>query len=325
MIDVKVINTIAIGEDRINHAVFRREKGYLKLLNYSYFDFDFNDIDRFKLIAKDLKSFSDRDLFTNITFVARETIKEIFPIKGNPKDVKMDVIEHIKDAYMVELADFYFDYTISSVEDLMVCYAVLFPKKIGEVIFRDLTKEGFKLITAETDCDSYKRGILKLRDENHFLLLHIRRLDSVFMIFKDGVMMLERQVINGFSDLVDGISLQMGITPENAEEHLVNKGLDKMKNGDDEYAIVASVVDRLSMQIQRTLDLYFQTYRGGPPSNIIITGMGVKIPDLDKYISELFALPAFKESFMKLMGTEIDLDFKRLDYLDAMICLGLEE
>ncbi len=325
MIDIKVINTIAVGENNINHAVLRREKGHLKLLNYSYFDIDTNDMDSFKLIAKEIKSFADRDLFTHITFAARDIIKEIFPIKGNPKDFKLEVIEHIKNTYMVDLVDFNFDYTISQVDDFFVCYTALAPKKISEVIFRDLSKEGFKLISAETDCDSYKRGILKLTNESHFMQLHIRMFDSVFMIFKNGVLMLERQIINGLSDLVENLSLQKGVSIDEAEETLLKIGVDKNRLSEEDLNIITSVIDRLSMQVQRTLDLYFQTYRGEPPSSIIVTGYGSRIPEFDRYISELFAMPVYKESFTKLMETDIEIDFKKLNLLEAMICAGLEE
>jgi len=325
MIDIKIINTIAIGENQINHAVFKKEKNILKLINYSYFDFDTNDMDRFKLIAKDIKSFADKDLFTYITFTTRDTIKEIFPIIGNPKDFKLEIIEHLKQTYLVDLTEFNFDYTISNIDDYFVCYAAMIPKNISEAIFRDLNKEGFKLITAETDCDSFKRGIIRLRNEEHFIHLHIRKNDSIFMIFKNGILMLERQVMNGLSDLIDNLSLQMNIDPTSAEEYLMKNGLDKNKNNEENFAIISSVSDRISVQIQRTLDMYFQTYRGEPPTTIVLTGFGSIIPDFDRYISELFALPTFRDTFFKFMETDIDIDFKRFDFLNEMICLGLWE
>lgn len=325
MIDIKVINTIAIGENSLNHAVFKREKDHLKLLNYSFFEFDTNDMDRFKLIAKDLKSYADKDLFTYITFTTRDTIKEIFPIRGNPKDFKLEVIEHLKATYMVDLVDFNFDYAIFHIDDIHVCYAGMIPKKISEVIFRDLSKEGFKIISAETDCDSYKRGILKLTRENHFMQLHIRLYDSVFMIFKNGVLMLERQIINGLADLVENLSIQKGVTPEEAEDIILNVGFDNTKVSEEDIPVITSVIDRLSMQVQRTLDLYFQTYRGEPPTVMLVTGYGYKIPEFDRYLAELFAMPVYKETFAKLMETDIEIDLKKLHLLDAMICAGLEE
>ncbi|MCX8084974.1 MAG: hypothetical protein N3C60_08655 [Calditerrivibrio sp.] len=325
MIDINVINTIAIGENEINHAVFKKVKDGLKLLNYSYFPFDTNEMDNFKTIAREIKSYSDKDLFTYLTFTSRDIIKDVFPIKGKPKDLKMEVINRIKENYMIELTDFNFDYTLTPMEEMHICYAALIPKKISETIFKDLTKEGFKLITAETDCDSLSRGISKITNYDHFVNLHIRQDDSIFIIYKNGIMTLERQVMNGFNDVVNNLALTASIEPSQAMELLVKKGLDRNKTEDQEYSNISSAIDRVSVQIQRTFDLYFQTYRAEPPNTIVLTGYGNSIPDLDLYFSNIFGIPVFKENLLKFLTSDIEIDYEKLKFLELMVCLGLEE
>ncbi|MCA1927692.1 MAG: hypothetical protein LDL09_04665, partial [Calditerrivibrio sp.] len=100
---INLVNTIVIGENRVEHGLFKRGKKDIELLNFSYFKFDLNDLDSFKLIANNMRDFSDKDRFTLISFSLRDMIKDVFPIKGNPKDLKMDIYNHLRDTYMVDL------------------------------------------------------------------------------------------------------------------------------------------------------------------------------------------------------------------------------
>lgn len=319
---INLVNTIIIGEDRIEHGLFKRGKKDIELLNFSHFKFDVNDVESFKLIANSIKDFSDKDKFTLISFSLRDMIKDIFPVKGNPKDLKMDIYNHLMDTYMVDIVDYNIDYSVSYLDDLTVVYSAMLNKSFSEPIFKALQKEGFKMITAETDCDSLARICKLLVSDPHYLHLHIRKSDSNALIIKDGKMLLERYIKNGIDDIIENLSISMGIENRDAESIIFDKGFDENKVSENELEFLTSSIDRLTIQIQRTLDLYFQTYRFEPVSSIILTGEGTKIPYLDKYWSNIFAMPVRKEFFSKFVTSNIDESIENLNYFSEMIGLG---
>ncbi|MEF3254440.1 MAG: pilus assembly protein PilM [Deferribacterales bacterium] len=321
---LKFVNSIVIGEDRIEHGLFKKIKGGVELINFSYFSFDFNDVDKISLIANELKNYTDKDRYTFICFAMRDIIKDILPFKGKSKDIKLEIFDHLKETYMVELSEYNLDYTVNEVDEMNIVYAVMIYKELSDTIYKALIKNGFKLLTAETDCDSLMRSsILLVPDEEFYLHVHIRGTDTTMFILKNNKIMLERHVKEGWDDIIDLFSNAMSLDIEGAENILVDKGFDRNKTNEKELDAITNAVDKLTIQVQRTMDLYFQTYRSENVSSIVISGRGIDIPDLDRYWSEIFAMQVKKVNIGKLAKVNIDFDIRKLNYLDEMVGLGL--
>ncbi|MDD5774164.1 MAG: type IV pilus assembly protein PilM [bacterium] len=103
-------------------------------------------------------------------------------------------------------------------------------------------------------------------------------------IVKGQSLLFNRQVSIGGNSITAILSQDLRINIKEAEELKKNKQ-DLMSVNAREFAIIRPVLERISLEIERSFD-YFSMSVGGKAKNIFISGGGAKLNGLDKFLSE---------------------------------------
>lgn len=108
-------------------------------------------------------------------------------------------------------------------------------------------------------------------------------------IVKGQSLLFNRQVSIGGNSVTNILSQDLRLNIKEAEELKKNKQ-DLISANMREFAIIRPVLERISLEIERSFD-YFSMSVGGKAKNIFISGGGAKLVGLDKFLSESLKMP----------------------------------
>ena len=99
-----------------------------------------------------------------------------------------------------------------------------------------------------------------------------------------------------------------------------------MDNLDFEKSNVTDAFDKLTIELQRTIDFYNSQFRNEPVRKLILTGKFHKINGVDKYLSRLFTIQADKFNGLKkfFVNTEIN-TVEKMTFLQEILGTSLRE
>lgn len=323
------INTLIIGDNQIDHCIFTNKKNALVLKGLSSHDFTFENIDDLPHIISDIKENAGKNKYLYIIIIAKEIIKNVNVFQQNIKNPRSQILNFLKEDFEISLADYYIDYMVKQQDDTNIAYSAAIPRSMCDRIMEVISAEGFKTLGMETDTNALFRLGENILGNKTFLHLHVRNIDCTLYISSNNVILVERELNIGIREIVSSIQSNAGVEEEKARETLFEFGLNSENETEEEenkFNAISEAVDKISLEIQRTIDYYSQQFNSGEMQHILITGDILKIPNYGKYIQNLFNIETVCYEASKELTLDIDekIDFDELKYMAESIGLGMK-
>jgi|GEM_PF-2016292 len=337
----KKVNTLVVGDSQIDHCIFTSKKGALVLEGVSTHDFTFENFDDFPHIISDIKENSGKNKYLYIIIIAKEIIKNVNVFKQNIKNPRSQILNFLKEDFEISLADYYIDYMIDqhydtnvvytnlSASPMIVAYSAAIPRSMCDKVMEVISDEGFKTLGMETDTNALFRLGKNVLGNKTFLHLHVRNIDCTLYISSSNVILVERELNIGIREILSTIQSNAGADPEQARQALFEYGLNEeneTEEDENKFKAISEAVDKISLEIQRTIDYYFQQFSAEQIQSILITGDILKVPNYGKYVQNLFNIETVCYEASKELTLDIDekIDFDELKYITESIGLGMK-
>jgi len=325
----KKVNTLVVGDSQIDHCIFTSKKGALVLEGVSTHDFTFENFDDFPHIISDIKENSGKNKYLYIIIIAKEIIKNVNVFKQNIKNPRSQILNFLKEDFEISLADYYIDYMIDQHYDTNVAYSAAIPRSMCDKVMEVISDEGFKTLGMETDTNALFRLGKNVLGNKTFLHLHVRNIDCTLYISSSNVILVERELNIGIREILSTIQSNAGADPEQARQALFEYGLNEeneTEEDENKFKAISEAVDKISLEIQRTIDYYFQQFSAEQIQSILITGDILKVPNYGKYVQNLFNIETVCYEASKELTLDIDekIDFDELKYITESIGLGMK-
>jgi len=325
----KMVNTLVIGDSQIDHCIFTSKKGALLLEGVSMHDFTFDNFDDFPHIISDIKENSGKNKYLYIIIIAKEIIKNVNVFKQNIKNPRSQILNFLKEDFEISLADYYIDYMIDQQYENNVAYSAAIPRAMCDKIMEVISEEGFKSLGMETDTNALFRLGTNVLSNKTFLHLHIREIDCTLYISSNNIILVERELNIGIREILSTIQSNAGADAEQARQALFEYGLNEeneTEEDENKFKAISEAVDKISLEIQRTIDYYFQQVSADQIQNILVTGDILKVPHYGKYVQNLFNIETVCYEASKELTLDIDekINFDELKYITESIGLGMK-
>jgi Tfp pilus assembly PilM family ATPase len=323
------IISIAMSEMSIDFMEVNRKRNSNQLISYGSYTLDLNDLDQFNEIISTIAQTVKKPYYTGISIIHRDVLRTTFII-NNTNDLKTSILQFVKKTYEISLSDHYIDFITEDISNnkTLVFFAAI-PKKTLDPLFDIFNKHDFKLLFLEIASLSALRHVEEQFDYNFFLYIHFDYHLSSIVIVKDSMIYAIRYVNLGFEDMIDSLSESAGISQEKAESLFFEYGVKEIEPDIENFEIMKNIhndiissLDKLSLEIQRTIDYFTITYKQPTTKNFIISGTITKIPEYDKYLSKLFSVNIDVEDNKQVLtvSENITPDFSSMHY--PFVCIG---
>jgi type IV pilus assembly protein PilM len=158
-------------------------------------------------------------------------------------------------------------------------------------------------------------------------LLNVGAEVTTVNIVHGAISQFTRDITNGGSSITEEIQKQLQVSYDEAEAYKAGGGLDSHDVIPQEVdGIIASVVDALAGEIQRSLDFYMATTNRGEVQRVYITGGTGKIPYLRTAIERRSRVPVeLLDPFRRVQFDERQFapEVLKSQAPQATVCLGL--
>ncbi len=192
--------------------------------------------------------------------------------------------------------------------------------------------EGNGLRTRSVDCSItslYNAYRISYPEETESVVILDIGAKTTDIIFSENGRFFTRSVTAAGSFVTNSISREFGMSFREAEKFKIEHGQVSLGNGhtdsmSEEDAALATVIrtamNRLSSEVQRTINHYRAQYKGNQPSKVYICGGGARIPYAVEFLQSALNLPVeFLNPLAAFsVGSKVDAEALALDAL----CLG---
>jgi Tfp pilus assembly PilM family ATPase len=318
--------SVSISEKSIDFIEILRKKNENLLLSYGSYDLDLSNLDELDDILHMLSQTVKKPYYTGIALIHGDTLR-LNMVLNKTNDLKSAVLQNIKKTYDIKLSEYYLDFTSQDLgNNKVVVFASAISKEIMDPIFDIFKKYHFKLLFMEPAIISSLRALSNDVDYDVFLHLHLDYHRSAITILDNGMIHAIRYINLGFEDMIDWLADAGGISKKQAEELFLTQGIKKVEESDELKQNIRNniidIIDKLSLEIQRTIDYYSMTYKKSPVKNFIISGIPKIIPNYADYLSKLFSVSVSLENTEKLITIKSEdiPDLSKLKF--PFICIG---
>ncbi len=326
--NLNTTHAIVIGPKQVNYCNITKKSRRNMLNSLAYYDFSFERVEELKDIMESIGDIAGRGAVLNISVLHSSVIKHIYFYKKGTTKVKTNVFRDLKNDYEIQLQDYLIDYEESELEDKIAVLVVAFPKELFNKIYYYIKNQSdFRLFALEIGMISVKRLISNVYNGNDIMLCI--RMDSDFsniFAIRNGAIIVSRELQYGFYSLAKEISQYGGINIEKSITIMENIGLQENHDYTEEelkaYNTIVSSFDKMSIEIQRTIDYLLSSQKKVGIDRIITIGSINRIKRIDVYLSKLFSISAEKLESSKLIEFDSSIDFsalKEMFYTDIVI------
>ena len=169
---------------------------------------------------------------------------------------------------------------------------------------------------------TFKKGC-KIGEKENVIFVDIGAGQIDISIFKDGSLRFNRNIVGGGNEITKAIEKNLGFEYREAEElkrlyglsdyskpqgNKVDRPLSSDEDGKRKVAdSIKPVVDRIILEIQRSIDYYKAQFREGAVSKIILTGGVSLMPGLLEYFSMYFEIEVSMDNPFQNLRCDDDL------------------
>lgn len=325
----KKINTIVVSEEKVNHCIFTKKRKDLMLDGAASYSFSYDNFDDFSHIVNEIKNNAGKNKYLYIDIIDREIIKNVYRLPKDNSNIKSQIYNNMKDDFDISLSEYYIDFIVNEGENANMVFASAIPRNLCDKIMDEFTEKGFKALGMETDYNSLRRVAANAIEGKMFLHMHVRNSESVLYIADDNLSYVEREINIGFEEIIKNVASAGGVSTEEARITVLEFGLQSSFDSDEDenkFNTISEAVDRISVEIQRTMDYYFQIHKTGGVEMILITGEILNIKEYKKYLQNLFNIEtaAYEAANEITVNINNDIDLNDVGNLTESIGLGLK-
>ncbi len=320
--------SLVIAEDQIDFVECNNKKSKLEIISFGSYPCKLGDYEDMERVLKSISNSIKKHKYTYITLITSDFLKHIHFIKGGSADPKNVILQEFKNIYEISLNEYYIDYSYENIENGLLTFCCGIRKSIIEPVLDILVKYDFKLLSLAPGIASIVNGITHVMKNLDCVYLNIFDERLVISLISDGNLFTFREVKHGIENIVEDLAEKGGILVEEAKELLYSKGLND--NGDDEIQLniqraISEAFDKVSMEIQKTIDYYFITFRRKRIDNFVLSYGFLKIPGIENYFKKLFGVNIHKINLQKVIKfSGIEEELFELKYLDVCISAALK-
>lgn len=324
--NLKKTHSLVIGSKQVDYCSIVK-KGKRSILNsLAYYDFNFDNFEEIDEIIESVSEIAGKDALFNLSIMGHNVIKHIYFYKKGAANIKANVLRDLKSDYEIQLQDYLIDYEAEELEDKKVVFVAAYPKGDFDKLYGFIKKrKNIKLFSLEIGMVSVKRLINSFYNKNETKLCI--RMDKDFtniFALKGDIIVVSREIQYGFDGFVDDIMESGGVDKQKALDVLENIGLYKDENFTQQEQqaneIITASFDKMSIEIQRTIDYLSSSRKMGGVNKIITLGFLNFIKKSDVYLSKLFSVGVEKLETAKMIEFDSSVDFsmvKDMFYFDV--------
>jgi len=332
--NLKKIHALVVGPKQVNYCSIVK-KGKRNILDsLAYYDFDFNNFGEIEEIIESVSEIAGKDALFNLSIMGHNVIKHIYFYKKGAANIKANVLRDLKSDYEIQLQDYLIDYEAEELEDKQVVFAAAYPKEDFDKLYGFIKKhKNIRLFSLEIGMVSVKRLINSFYNKNETKLCI--RMDKDFtniFALRGDIIIVSREIQYGFDGFVDDIMEFGGVDKQKALDVMENIGLYKDENFTQEELQVNEIItasfDKMSIEIQRTIDYLSSSRKMGGVNKIVTLGFINSIKKSDVYLSKLFSVGVEKLEAAKLVEFDSSVDFsmvKDMLYFDVAVGAAIRD
>lgn len=329
---------IGAANIKILEAGFEKEKIIVK--NFSTIptpanSFDNGNVLNYESIAESIKQELAGGKYKAkraIVLVSGDAVidREVMLPKMSDKELKNVIAFEAHQYFPVDLSGYNMDYKVieevtGPEGDKLRVFIVAVPLEIIDGYVSVIKNCGLKLEIIDIAGNALAKLVdfeLKTRGDDEkgaFAILDIGAASSRVVILSGGKFRFERIVTTGAGDIVSVLMQFLNLKYKDAEE-LARKNLDYYINlrfaggsSDEETKIgneIVKVLNEYCEQVNKLFEFYVSRNTGNTVNRLILTGGGVKLKGLDKYISETIGI---KTQQLESMNCLINSSAKNMD------------
>ncbi len=187
-------------------------------------------------------------------------------------------------------------------------------------VLKVFKKHNFKLLSLETDIIALKRGMGLFLSDDIAMNIHMRKDKTVFLIVQGDILFAFRELNFGYDNIINYLIESTG-----EGEDVIVKKLTENKEIFQELPVSESL-DKLTIELQRTIDFYNNQFRNKAITKLVLTGSLLKIKGIEKFLSQLFIIKSEKINLLKYLFINVDSELlENLNFLTETIGTGLRE
>lgn len=263
-----------------------RVKG--KSLTTSIHPFSGN-LDSLAAVLEEVKEREGTNLEVRVAMSSTDIIKKTFTIPFLPKEDLKGAIKWSVAKVLGESEEQYVWETgiLGPVEEMGVrkqeMYFVGAKRSFIDSLLVLFEEKGFRRVSLFTDVAIVYTSIAReLRHREGFSILDIGGRQTGLYIFREGRLWLVREILTAGESFTDALIVAMGLTFEGAEALKIERGFDQGLE-----AFFLPVLERLSGEVGRTINVYNQRYPEAPLELIYLTGRGARLKGMFERMAEL--------------------------------------
>jgi hypothetical protein len=324
----KKIISLVISENQINFMEFYTKKNKLELLSFGAHDCNYEDKEELNKIFKTISNSVKKPKYTYITLVDNSFLKHTYLIKGGSADPKSVILQEFKTIYDIKLNEYYIDFYYEEIDSGLLTFCCGIKKSKIDPLLEILVKNDFKLLSLVPGIISISNGIIRSFESLDCVYLNLFNNRLIIALVSEKHLFTFREINYGLNDIIEHLAQEGGVSFEEVSKIIFTKGLSN--NIEDErdkniYDLITESFDKISMEIQKTLDYYSMTYRRKRIDNFILSFGFKNIPGVDDYFKRLFGITIHKMNLKELINfSDTEEELFELKYLDICISAVLQ-
>jgi Tfp pilus assembly PilM family ATPase len=283
------INVILLSDKEINHIIYSTKKEDYIIEGGSYFSI--NPFDKLSLDSalKEISQLVKNNKLVKLIVVNEKVLKYQFILNQNEaSNLRIEVLNRFKTAFDIQLNEYYIDFETYNYKNKIIVFVAGINRQFLDSIIRNFKSRKFKLLFLEVDIVSLKRLVTANFPDNVIMNVHFRDDKTIFIVMNEDNLFAFREINFGFTNLIELLCEKT-----KTQQSLI---LEQLKQDDFDFG---DSLDKLTIELQRTIDFHTSQFRDAPISNLILTGKFLNINNIDKFFSNLFRIKTEKLNGLK--------------------------
>ncbi len=314
--NLNIVASVVIGPNQVNYCRVVRKSKAPVVDSVALYDFGYDNMDDLDGIMESINSLVAKPTLVNLSIISSDVIKHIYFYRRDAQNVRSNVMRDLKNDYEIKLQDYLIDFEETNLENKKIVFVVAMPKALFEACYEKIKNKGnLKLFALETDVVSLRRLValsMQPRDGMELCFNFARDHTNIFVM--DGTSVLvDREINYGFDEFVKDLASAGGVGEEEIINFLEQKGF-SVDEGSSEsdmnaYQVLTDVFDKMSIELQRTIDYVISNQKLGAIDGIVTLGSINRIKKADVYLSRLFSMKVEKMETAKKVEFDSAVDF----------------
>ncbi len=326
------VASVVIAQDQVNYCKTLKKGNNITLEAMAYYDFSFERMEDLKDIFSSISSLNEENTLLNLSIMSSDIINHIYFYKKDAKDIRSNVMRDLKNDFGLALQEYLIDFEVYEFVDRTIAFVVAMPKALFDKCYGAIKPHSnIKLFSTETDIVSLRRLVNTLHTSSGMkLCFNFSKNHTGMFVIKEGAVTVVRNIQYGFEQFVKEICERGGVDRAKAISIIENTGFAADESSTEQewnaYNIMTDAFDRISIELQRTIDFATSTLKLGAIDHIITLGFANRIKKADVYISKLFSMQTEKLEAAKIIEFDSSVDFsliKEMNYFDTAIGAAL--